>query len=150
MLMLLFCIGEERYACECDQIVEILPRIPSRPVPQAPVYITGLLTYRSLPIPVVDFSMLISGRASNAYLSTRIILFRKEGLGGKNTYLGLIAERVTDTIDRDPTEFTETGVKLIDAPFLGGILPDEKGVIHYVIVNRLFESVETLIEKVIS
>lgn len=148
MLMLLFCVGEERYACECDQIVEILPRIPARPVVQAPAYIVGLLTYRGLPIPVVDFSLLISGRQSNAFLSTRIILFRKEGPGGKNTHLGLIAERVTDTIDRDPTEFTETGVKLIDAAFLGGILPDDKGVVHYVVVNRLFESVEKLFDKV--
>lgn len=148
MLMLLFCVDEERYACECDQIVEILPRIPARPVPQAPPYVAGLLTYRGLPIPLVDFSALIRGTPSNNYLSTRIILFRKAGLGGKNTYLGLIAERVTDTIDRDPTEFSETGVHLIDAPFLGGILPDEKGVVHYVVINRLFESVEKLFDRV--
>lgn len=148
MLMLLFCEGDERYACECDQIVEILPRVPVRPVPQAPPYVSGLLTYRGLPIPVVDFSLLVGGRPSSSFLSTRIILFYKDGLGGKTTYLAMIAERVTDTIDRDPAEFTETGVQLIDANFLGGILPDEKGVIHYVVINKLFDSVEKLFTRV--
>ncbi len=104
--------------------------------------ITGLLTYRNLPIPVVDFSNLISGRESDSFLSTRIILFQKDATGGKRAYLGLIAERVTDTIDRDLVEFTDPGIKLIDADFLGGILPDDKGVIHYVIVNKLFETIE--------
>ena len=145
MLMLLFRIGGERYVCQCDQIVEIFPRVPVRSVIQAPAYVVGLFTYRGFPIPVIDFSMLVSGRQSNHFLSTRMILFQKEAFGGGAMYLGLIAERVTDTIESNPTEFLETGIELIDANFLGGILSDDKGLIHYILINKLFENAEKLL-----
>ncbi len=60
--------------------------------------------------------------------------------------IGLIAERATDILRRDPQDFVEAGVKLAAAPFLGPVLMDERGVIQLLLANKLLgESLRELV-----
>ena len=145
MLMLLFFMGEERYACICDPIVEIIPQVPLRKITQAPDYMPGLLNYGGMPVPVVDFTHLLVGRPSVPYLSTRVILFRREQDGGHQETLGVLAERVTDTIDREPSEFVNSGFNLRESRFIGGVVNDPQGLIYHVLVNELFDTVHKVL-----
>ena len=145
MLMLLFYIGEERYACECDYILEIIPNVSLTSVTHTQKYVIGVLNYSGAPVPVVDFTLLCEERNSTPYLSTRIVILRREK-GGEIQTLGLLTERVTDTITHDLEDFSDSGMHLRNASYLGGVLHDKKGVIHSVLIDQLFDTVNQALE----
>lgn len=41
-LFLVFCIGNERYALQAIDVVEVLPRLPLKPIAQAPSWVAGV------------------------------------------------------------------------------------------------------------
>jgi chemotaxis-related protein WspB len=51
--------------------------------------------------------------------------------------VGLIAERATETIRRERSDFVDTGVELSTAPFLGPVLMDDKGMIQLISAQKL-------------
>lgn len=141
MLMVLFYVGEERYACVCDPIVEIIPRVPLRKIARVEDYVSGVLNYGGVPIPVVDFCQLCVGRPCKSYLSTRIIILRQQKEGEPAQMLGLMAERITDTMDRDLNEFASSGFSLRSGKYIGGVVNDQQGLIYHVLIDKLFETI---------
>jgi chemotaxis-related protein WspB len=132
MLFLLFQLGADRYALEASRVVEVVPLLALKQLPQAPPGVAGIFNYRGRPVPAVDLSALTLGRPAGERLSTRIIIINYAGPSGANHLLGLIAERATDTLRKDIEAFVDPGVKLRSSPFLGPILMDANGAIQWV------------------
>lgn len=138
MLMLLFYVGSERYAIECSSVVEVVRLISLRKPKQAPPSVAGLFKYRNLIVPVIDLCQLILGAPCKMHLSTRIILVHYQGSGQEAApILGVMAERVTETIDRQDTEFVNSGIRINEAPYLGEIITDRHGLIQQVRLEHL-------------
>lgn len=137
MLFLLFQVGGERYALDAGQVAEVLPLVNIRRIPQSAPGVAGVITYRGAPVPVIDLSELTLGRAAPARLSTRIVLVRYPGEGGAPRLLGLIAERATETLRRDPADFVAHGVTSTAAPYLGPMATDARGLIQRIEVSQL-------------
>jgi len=140
MLFLLFQLGNDRYALEAGQVAEVLPLLSLKQIPQAPPAVAGVFDFRGEPVPVVDLSQMALGRPARCRLSTRIILVHYPDGSGNQRLLGLIAERVTETIRRDPLDFIASGVDLDAAPYLGTLATDARGLIQWVDVDRLLTS----------
>jgi chemotaxis-related protein WspB len=119
MLMLIFQVGDERYAIETTQIVEIVPMVILRKLHRVPDYIAGVFNYQGQIIPVLDLSYLINGSESRSFLSTRIILSQFAGQHGDRRILGLMAERVTQTVELAATDLIDAGYQTLDTPYLG-------------------------------
>lgn len=100
MLLLLFHIDEDIYAIDSTHIVEVLPLVVLRKVYQVPDHVAGVFRYRNCIVPVVDLCELIRGEHCRSRFSTRIIMIRYQTRTGENAYVGLLAERVTETLDR--------------------------------------------------
>lgn len=144
MLMLLFYIGSDRYAFGCDRIIEIIPRVNLKKISHTPEYVAGMLNFRGLPVPIVDLCYLLAGRPSISRLHTRIIILRFNE--GENVFtLGLLAERVTETMLHKQEEFIDSGIRAKDVPYLGGMLTDKEGVIQFVFLNKLFQVVRDVL-----
>lgn len=137
MLFLLFQIGNDRYALDARDAVEVIPFLALKKIAQAPHGVAGLFNYRGRPIPAVDLCELACDRPARELLSTRIIVVRFADPGGRAQWLGLIAERATGTLRREEKEFVEPGVKVGGAPYLGPVVMDEKGVIQRLHVQHL-------------
>jgi chemotaxis-related protein WspB len=137
MLYVLFQIGNDRYALEASRVVEVVPFLTLKRLPQAPQGVAGMFVYRGQPVPAVDLCALMFGRAAPERLSTRIIVINYGEAGGAGQLLGLIAERATETMRRDAREFKDVGVSLPATPYLGPVLMDEKGVIQLVHTESL-------------
>jgi chemotaxis-related protein WspB len=155
MLYLLFHVGGERYAMEATRVVEVIPLVDVRPLPQAPPGIRGILTYRGRPIPALDLTELALGRPAERSLSTRIFILNYADRAGGSHLLGLVAERATEMVRREPGEFVDTGLKLPAAPYLGPVLIDGEGTIQRLEAQRLLsepvrELMETLSREVVS
>ena len=124
MLFLVFQLGKDRYAVEANRVVEVLPLLELKRLPQAPRGIAGIFNLRGRPVPALDLSELTFGQPARQRLTTRIILIQHADAEGQPRLLGLIAEYVTQTIRKDPSDFASPGVTLNSAPYLGPILMD--------------------------
>ena len=117
MLALSFQVGTERFALPCRDVVEVVPMLRLRPVPHAPAFVAGIFDYRGVATPVIDLSVLVSGRPCADRLSTRVMIVT----WGART-LGVLAERVTEAIDVDEQKIGAPVVKVEGAPYLGGVV----------------------------
>ena len=136
-MFLLFHLGKDRYVLEARHVIEVLPLLELKKIPEAPRGVAGMFSYRGRPVPAIDLNELTLGHAAAQCLSTRIIIINYPDESGKLHPLGLIAERATEIIRRDASEFTQTGLKFGDTPYLGPVLMDESGVIQWVHDQRL-------------
>ncbi|MBM0745596.1 chemotaxis protein CheW (plasmid) [Phormidium sp. CLA17] len=169
MLMLLFCLENERYALESKQIVEIVPLVEIKKLPHAPDYISGVFNYRGQIVPILDLCQLIQGRPCHTHLSTRIILVNyfhtltpekataetaatnlllesqnRAEVTSKQpvSILGLMAEQVVETLNKPEAEFVDAGVSVKTAPYLGKMIMDAQGMIQCVRIEYLLPEAE--------
>lgn len=136
-LFLVFEAGGDRYALEAVLIEEVLPMVGLKRLPRAPEGVAGLVDHRGSPVPVVDLNWLLSGSASEPRLSTRIVLVKREGANAGAGLLGLMAERVTDTIRRKREDFVGSGVRTKETEFLGRVATDPLGMIQWIEPGRV-------------
>ena len=137
MLFLLFHLEKDRYALDAAQVVEVLPVVDFKGIPRAGRGVAGAFLYRGTPVPLLDLCELALGKPSRMLMSTRIFLVNYEEPGGETHLLGLLAEQATDTIRRDPADFTEPGVAVDTAPYLGPVTMDARGMIQRIEINQL-------------
>ena len=137
MMFLLFHLGKDRYVLEARHVIEVLPLLELKKIPEAPRGVAGMFSYRGRPVPAIDLNELTLGQPAAQCLSTRIIIINYPDESGKLHPLGLIAERATEIIRREASEFTQPGLKFGDTPYLGPVLMDGSGVIQWVHDQRL-------------
>lgn len=135
MLYVLFQAGGERFALDSSKVAEVAGLVRFKKVPQAPDHIAGLFNYRGGVIPAVDLSVLLCGRASSPLLSTRILVVR---LGrAPERFLGLVAERATETLNLEASDFEAPGLSSDRTPYLGGVARDPRGMIQLLHLERI-------------
>jgi chemotaxis-related protein WspB len=145
MSMLLFYVGENRYAIETYSIARIVPHVSLKPIPFASPYVAGGFNLGTKPIPVIDFCQLIEGRRASTSFHTRIIVLENLIEQKKEEqFIGLLGERVTEIIDLDKSQFITAGF-YCHFPYLGGVYTDHKGGIHLIKVDQLFEFLKTVL-----
>lgn len=138
MLILLFYAGNDLYAIDSSYIVEVIPRVSFRKVHHVPDYVAGLFNYRGVILPVIDLCHLIQGKPCRPHLSTRIIIVKYPHQSESLQYLGLMAERVTETLSISNTDIRDSNIRVEEAPYLSGTIVDEKRIIQCVQLEKLF------------
>ena len=137
MLLLSFHIGTEQYAVAAKQIIEILPLTRIQSLPQTPDFVVGLLDFRGKLVPVIDLCQLTEGRPYNKVLSSRIVLVNYSVIDSEKHTLGLIAEKVTETLTIPKEQFTASGIKLKATPYLGQVTSKDGRMLQYIEINEL-------------
>ncbi len=137
MLLLCFSMGDERFALEASNVQELVPIVHMKKIPTAPEWVAGVMCYHGQTVPVIDLCALHLARDSVRQMSTRIILVHFTAHDKAKHLLGLLAERVTETLRRRAEDFASTGVQTPDAPHLGGITSDQNGMLQWVDVDKL-------------
>lgn len=131
MLILPFSVGEETYALDARQVVEVSPLVDLRPVAFGPGHLAGLCNYRGSAVLVFDLCRLFLGRSAARRLSTRILFVRLPDAEGRERILGLLAEGVTEAV-RTQARFLGG-----EGGLLGPVLPGESGTVQIVELDRL-------------
>lgn len=135
--MLLFQLGNGRYAVSVDAVVEVAPQVELGAIAKAPDYTAGLFNYRGQNVPVIDLCRLLLQRPCQDSFTTRIMLVNFVTSNGDSRLLGLLAERITETITINAADFTDTGIDVDDAPYLGRVTRTRHGLVQQVSVNAL-------------
>ena len=137
MLFLVFDVNGDRFALPASAIVKVLPFVHVSALPQAPDGIAGVAIYAGAPVPVVDLTRVLGGRASEVRFDTRMILVDHVDRRGDARLLALLAEHATATIRREPEDFVASGVSSDAARHLGPVATDEDGVVQLVDIPSL-------------
>jgi chemotaxis-related protein WspB len=132
------------YTVRCDRIREIAPMATLKKVPHTPDYFAGYFNYRGRIVPVIDLRRLIRDEPCEMRLSTRIILVDYEGKDGKVHVIGLMAERVTETVMKPDDAISPPGIRSEKSPYLGGIVMEGDQMIQHIELERLPESIPLL------
>lgn len=132
MLMLLFQAGTRRYALDSQSIVEVLPWASLYPATGSHSAIAGLLNYHGQLVSVIDLGQLIHQIPSRPHYGTRIILIRASNIPGFATtqWLGLLADRVVDTLQVKPEMLAPVGIGESPAPYLGDAIIQDQTLIR--------------------
>lgn len=144
VLYLLLAARSRRFAVPGTAVVEVIPRVNFRPVPDPPPGVVGLFDYRGQEVPAVDLGELVHGRASRDLMSTRMIvldLVQRSGDGrgapsGAVRRVALIAEQVVDTIVRVRQDLTH-GSTQEGVPCLGEVEGDDRLPVQVLDLDRL-------------
>ena len=110
-----------------------MPFVDLRAVPGAPPAVAGIIDYGGAPVPVIDLAQLLANRPAQRRLGTRIVLVHY----ANQHVLGLIAERATETVRKEPSEFQPSGIARSEPPHLGPVALDAIGPVHWIDVSRL-------------
>ena len=140
MLFLLFQIGQDHYALDTRQVAVVLSLVSLKHMPATAPWVAGIFTYRGQSVPVIDVSQLALGRPAQRRVSTRIVLVHYPVTGPEGTQsrlLGLVLEKASEIMRRDPAEFRDSGIAHGDAPYLGRITNDPRGMIQSIRVQDL-------------
>ena len=144
MLVLQFYLGDVMYVIKCERVREVAPMVALKKMPHTPDCVAGLFNYRGMIVPVIDLRQLIHGIPCQLRLSTRIILvdaFRKD----KSPFVfGIMAERITEAINKPESDFILPGIVTQDTPYLGGIMMENKEMIQLVDLGLLSENLRFL------
>ena len=137
MLLLVFYLGEDRYALAGREVVEVVPGVALKAVPHAPDCVAGLFNYRGTIVPVIDLCRLTRGAPCAPHLATRIVLVEFPDSRCAARILGLMAERVTGTAEVQVADLKAPGIRMEDAPYLGDIFTDAQGMVQCLHIEHL-------------
>ena len=137
MLLLQFQAGNDRYGLDASRVIEVVPLVVFRPLPHADPCVAGLFNYRGTMVPVIDLTALLTGASSRPLFSTRIILTDYPDHDGGRQVLGLVAERVTETVPCEAEQLQPAGIAVDGAPYLGDLFLHPEGIIQRVDIERL-------------
>ncbi len=141
MLFLRFLIRNEKYVIETSKVVEVIPLVQLKHVPRMPSCVAGLCNYRGSPIPVIDLCQLVEVTPSRRFYSTRIVLVNYQDLNGEKRIAGLLAERITETIDLDDSRFIGSGVQNQESPFLAEVMTTENGIVQRIEIDSVLQNI---------
>ncbi len=130
MLFLTLQIGGAPYALDCANVVEIVPMVHLREIPNAPRFVRGVFQYRGRVVPVIDLCSLAGFDNARALLSTRIILVCLRDSEGRERVLGLLAEQVMETVRAEESTLIDSGIAIEDSPYLGKMLTCPQGLVQ--------------------
>lgn len=136
MLFLLMQLDRDRYAIDIRQVAAVLPFIDLHATSDTSIGVAGLIDYGGTPVPVIDLSQLLANRPAHRRFNTRIVLVHCEAEVGNTRLLGLIAERATETVRREPADFKESGIPHTSSEPCRVAL-DATGALRWLDVDRL-------------
>jgi len=124
MQLLTFTVGAEEFAIDTRRIVEVLPLVPSRPLPRSPDYIRGVITHRGRLVPLVDLRRRLTDQPSRERLGTRIMVVEFAAVEGPAdpVRVGLVAENVLSLCSSAEAVPSPGRLTMPHAPYLADLL----------------------------
>lgn len=140
--VVIFALGQEEYGMPIEVVREITRLGDVRPIPQAPVYVKGLVNIRGTAIPLIDLHIRFGVDSVQGSL--------KEGETQIENEFALITELNGNLVGFAVDQVKEVRVldnimpppPLVTAPFIGGIvnLPDR--IIMHIVPEKILENEE--------
>ncbi|MFM1997155.1 MAG: hypothetical protein RLZZ111_1542 [Planctomycetota bacterium] len=138
MQLLCFTVGGDNYAIPSRRVVEVVPLLATRPLPDAPAAVRGLFVHRGRLTPLIDLARLLGGPPLRDRLSTRVIVVDMPRAGTERpARLGVAAEAVLSLCDDTAATDRLPDVSGLAAPCFAECLRLDGRTIQCIDVDRL-------------
>ena len=146
MMILLFSVSGGKYGINVRDVTEVLPSVALKHFHNVPEYVAGLLNSHGQAVPVIDLTLLMTAQASRNRISSRIVLIDYHHEDETRHLLGLLIEKITETLRIPDNAFTHSGVITNESPFLGDIAIHNEAMIQVINIRKILpESVKSLL-----
>jgi chemotaxis-related protein WspB len=126
MQLLSFTVGDEEYAIESSRVIEVLPLVTPRPIPQMPAFVRGIFTHRGQLVPLIDLGLRLANHPLQERLSTRVIVVEFSSADDQAQKqiirLGVAAENVLSLCDTSDADASLPAMRPPAAPYLGRVM----------------------------
>jgi len=121
MLLLVFSIGSEQYALDVREVKEVIPFVSLQPIEGEEASVSGFIDYRGSRVPVIDLCEKKLGKKCHRRYSSRIMIVDAPQKGkSEATLLGLLAEKITDTLSIAAKDDVPQNTSLVEVKDLVG------------------------------
>ena len=140
MQIVIFRVAGQEFALEISQVERILRWQRPSPVPQAPAFLDGVVSYDDGVVPVVDMRTRLSVEASEG-AETRLVVLQLD-----EQRVAVSVDAVVEVLRIDAREVSAPPalVRGLAAKFIDGILSREDRTVLLLNARRLFTSKEKL------
>ncbi|MGD8558534.1 MAG: chemotaxis protein CheW [Gammaproteobacteria bacterium] len=136
-LYIQFYIDDNRFALPAGDVIAVSPVVSLHDVPHAPEYVAGIFNYRGTPVPVIDMTALMAKHKTHNRLSTRIVLIQITTTKNQQRTIGLLAEKVTEVMRIDESQFHDPGLKNKKTKYLGDVMTDSRGILQRLKITEI-------------
>jgi purine-binding chemotaxis protein CheW len=135
-----FKVGRQEFAFDILQVERILRYTPPSPLPQAPEFLEGVLSYEGGAIPVIDLRKRFELEAAIRE-ETRMMVLQLE-----SQRVGVLVDEVCEVVKVDSTEITAPGavVSGLAGVYIVGIIARPERTIVILNARKLLSSTERL------
>ena len=129
-----FYIGEALCGMDILNVQEINKLMDMTKVPQAPIYVTGILNLRGQIVTVVDLGKKLGLTSTELSESTRNIIVNSE-----NEYIGLLVSSISDVVEAqwDKVEDPPANIGGVQGAFFKGVYKTQDRLIGILDVNKV-------------
>jgi chemotaxis-related protein WspB len=156
VLCLLLRVGADQYAIPVRSVVQVLPVVDLKTVPQAAHDVAGVFSYHGTPVPVIDLCARATGLPARRHLDSRIVIVsvasapRDPGAprdpldpldpsDPRDPVVGVLVEHATNVMRCSPSDFRDPGVAA--ASYLGPVTHRHGTMVQLIDPARLIEPV---------
>ncbi len=137
--LLVFQLGQERYAIDVAHVLELYPPQPITPVPRTPDFVVGIFSARGRFLSVIDLQAVLALPGRSRPSTGQIVVVQAPGI--EVGFLADVVEDVTMVLDVEiepPLAAASDGV----ASFIRGIAPDLCAILD---LNALFQQKQLIV-----
>ncbi len=139
MLWIEYQVNGSRFAIEAKRVEAVLPGRSLASDPAAPPYWGGWMRFRNRTCPVLDLGGWWHGRRTALGPRVRILVMALPAEAGPDRWAGLLVERVSGVIRRNPEDFVSLTVSRASLPVFSRVALDEHGLLSWIPWERQWE-----------
>jgi chemotaxis signal transduction protein len=127
------------YATPTDQVVEVISVVQTRPLPQVPPWVRGLMNYRGRLIELLDMPLRLGQAPCESRMASRILVVQTDRREqGESKLVGLLVEELFGSQDLDFTDRSgHPGLSPDEIEFLGPVALTEAGTVQLTDPSRI-------------
>lgn len=104
---LTFALGEEKFAIPVDYVQEVVEFGQVTKVPNAPVYMLGIINLRGRVLPLLDTKLKLGLTATAVTQKSRIMILDVQSADDKNYQIGAMVDFAREVVEIDETEIQD-------------------------------------------
>ncbi len=116
-----FCLDQELYGVEINDVEEIRVWERPTPIPRSPSYVKGVINIRGLIVPVVDLRSRFD-LGTCEYLKTTVVIVLRYQDDDHDRMMGLVVDSVSDVIEQGENEIYRSVGESKVTPYLQGLI----------------------------
>ncbi|WP_205859227.1 chemotaxis protein CheW [Pleionea sediminis] len=135
-----FLIEEEEYCVNILTVQEIRGWEKTKPIPNSPSYVKGVVNLRGNVIPIVDLRLRF-GVQQQEYTATTVVIYLRVQTSSKQQVIGVVVDAVSEVYTIEPNELKPCPefIGAVDVQYLDAIAVVNESMVAVINMDKVFD-----------